>query len=1291
MRRILSILFVAISIFSVWLVTTSQPATDGGIDLAFVIDGSASIEPNDWEIQIRGIQTALQDELLFPTDGSMAVSIVQFTTDPQSPNVSRNLSRVEIPYTKITSPSIIQDLVRKVGNIRQIAGNTNPGDGINKAMEELSEKGNLRNRQIICLSTDGPHNFGTPQDSAIEAAKSSAIGLDQFSVIAIKQPPGQFQTFLEKDALREFGDLVFGGGAVTFVNSYVEFANVLAASCLNPELELIAIEVNQAIQDWQNSVPLIRDKTTYVRVHVRTKAQTPRRATVRLHGTRDGNPLEGSPLTPINPEGSIEAQPQLTYERGNLNHSLNFSLPRSWLNGTIELKIEGLGGELNCKEPATSSTNDPPNDCKVTVSFTETQELEVKFVGVEWESQDGITYEPTQADMEELAERLRSIFPVANVHRTTGEIRWPRTRIVPPDFRELNIELENMRFWDFCWEVLDCNRLYYGILNGPLDVAGRANDIPGTVASGTMEDDQWGIGRNVHAHELGHLLGRHHAVHSSLGLVHDDWTSKDYKQGWCGEYADVWAPDFPYSADIRGATYATLGPMGSVDDAMIFGLDSRLVKSHPEHAVMDPNQIFELMSYCVFRSVTWHWISKFTYEGLYEALHNENANASMFSLASSAVQDYLVVRGLINLNTDTAEFKPFGIISSSVQPPLPPQGDYVLQLVDSSNNILFEVSFKPSEMHADPPVTDAIATFLIPVPKQTGVQRATILHNGKQIGSRSASTNPPTVKVVFPNGGESIPGPTMKIQWASSDPDGDPMSYIVQYSHDNGATWETLIVDLDDNQYEVDTEFLTGSTNGLVRVMASDGFHAVFDQSDATFTVPNNPPQAFILSPVQHQQFVGLQSIFFEADAWDREEGRLTGNSIQWTSNLDGLLGTGEFLTKNASELAEGQHTITLVATDSAGAKTTAEVTINVLRVSAPPISRAIWSMFGHDPQHTGRSSHAGPKAPNESWVFQGTRGLGIYSSPAIGSDGTIYVASLEHLHALTPEGQEKWKFRIGFWVRSSPAIGPDGTVYIASGDGNVYAINPDGTEKWTFETPSRSPIYSSPTIGSEGTIYISGHDSVLYAIDPSSGLLKWAYVTGSPIISSPVLGRDNTIYIGSADWYLYAIDTANGRLKWKVKLDGAIFSSPAISDDGIIYIGTLESHTLYAFNGDGTLRWSFKTESNITTSPAIAVDGTFYISSGDGTLHAVNPQNGETIWSFTASEGAVFTSPIVDRNGTIYVGSTDGHVYAINPQGQEQWRFEIGRQILSSPVVGGDGILYVGSLEDLLHKLSDR
>lgn len=82
--------------------------------------------------------------------------------------------------------------------------------------------------------------------------------------------------------------------------------------------------------------------------------------------------------------------------------------------------------------------------------------------------------------------------------------------------------------------------------------------------------------------------------------------------------------------------------------------------------------------------------------------------------------------------------------------------------------------------------------------------------------------------------------------------------------------------------------------------------------------------------------------------------------------------------------------------------------------------------------------------SPILKWMF--TTGGDIYSSPAIGRDGTIYVGSFDNnLYAINTDGTLKWKFTTGGDIYSSPAIGKDGTIYVGSLDDNLYAINIDG------------------------------------------------------------------------------------------------------------------------------------------------------------------------------------------------------------------------------------------------------
>ena len=70
--------------------------------------------------------------------------------------------------------------------------------------------------------------------------------------------------------------------------------------------------------------------------------------------------------------------------------------------------------------------------------------------------------------------------------------------------------------------------------------------------------------------------------------------------------------------------------------------------------------------------------------------------------------------------------------------------------------------------------------------------------------------------------------------------------------------------------------------------------------------------------------------------------------------------------------------------------------------------------------------------------------------------------------------------------TRTSPAIGNNGTIYIASLNNNIYAINSkDGEIKWEVRTGDAN--LSSPLIDNVGNLYVGSNDGRLYAIATSS------------------------------------------------------------------------------------------------------------------------------------------------------------------------------------------------------------
>jgi outer membrane protein assembly factor BamB len=305
-----------------------------------------------------------------------------------------------------------------------------------------------------------------------------------------------------------------------------------------------------------------------------------------------------------------------------------------------------------------------------------------------------------------------------------------------------------------------------------------------------------------------------------------------------------------------------------------------------------------------------------------------------------------------------------------------------------------------------------------------------------------------------------------------------------------------------------------------------------------------------------------------------------------------------------------------------------------------------------------------------------------LYSSPAIGPDGTIYVGSRDSsLYAVNPDGTIKWRYLTGGSIRSSPAVAADGTVYVGSDDNSLYAIDPDGTPWWSYATEGN--IRTSPVQAADGTVYVGSSDDYVYAIRPS-GWLKWRYLIGSTISSSPAVAADGTVYVGSNDNCLYALN-ADSTLKWRFDTGNNINSSAAIGSDGTVYFGS-DNDYLYALNPNGSLKWQYETGSNVESSPAIGADGTIYVGSGDRYFYALNP-DGTLRWQYLTGN-AVRSSPAVNSRQTVFFGSNDNSFYALNPDGTLKWRYQTGANIESAPNIGPDGTVYFTCDEGYLYAL---
>jgi outer membrane protein assembly factor BamB len=342
----------------------------------------------------------------------------------------------------------------------------------------------------------------------------------------------------------------------------------------------------------------------------------------------------------------------------------------------------------------------------------------------------------------------------------------------------------------------------------------------------------------------------------------------------------------------------------------------------------------------------------------------------------------------------------------------------------------------------------------------------------------------------------------------------------------------------------------------------------------------------------------------------------------------------------------------------------------------------APWPQFRRTRDNNARS----PVIPDRRiqsrpWAFQTKKG--IFSTPVIGSDGTVYVGSADtSFYALSGEGSLLWSFKTGEVIDSAAVIGADGSVYFGSGDGNLYALDETGQERWRFASRGQAGVITwwegNVVMGGDGTLYAGNDDYHLYHLD-ADGNERWTAQTDNQIWSASLTLDDGGAIFGSNDLSLRRVD-ADGNLVWRKETLGPVTSSPA-AYDGLVVFGSFDSGVYGVDLETGAERFRVETRDHVYGSAAFADDGTAYVPSTDGSLYAIAP-DGRVLWTFDTLQ-PIRSSPVVDGEGTIYFGGGDGQLYALRPDGARRWSFDTSEglrdDLNASPALGRRRVIIAG------------
>lgn len=620
------------------------------------------------------------------------------------------------------------------------------------------------------------------------------------------------------------------------------------------------IEVTQAIQTRKNTLPLVQEKSTVARVYVSMSGTSEAQpVTVCLFGKRNGQALPGSPLK------KARVVPP-TANRAHLQDTPYFELPKSWTQGTINLQARvrhDYGGSVD--------------SAAVSVTFTPKQVPTYWIVPLNY----GTVDTPNLASAAEIASQqsyLRAVFPLPDVKFLVKP--WTAVGVVTDGdpMPRLN-DYYNQVLLSWVLGLLSSGKAPFempkqiygfrpsgGGLSDPIWCGGRGYvgwGHRGSSMEGTM------------AHEINHNLDR-----STVG---------------------AWGRHTPMGCGAKGPDQFWPYPDSNIQEV---GVDVRSpLEDGDTVGVLFP----DFMSYCQSGLLPTKWISPYRWNNLFNAFPNVVSADPQGD--ERQVKSVYYISGSVNRD-GTGQLDPVfeqpGFPSEEIAP-----GEYALDLLDAVGRVVRSIPFMGLFEDVEGNEVD-VFKFNFQIAAEQGVAAIALRSGRTLLATISASRSAPMVTVLEPNGGGIWNGPAT-IAWAASDPDGDPLSFDILYTANDGATWVPVVRRLSGSSYAVDSSLLPGGTQARIRVIVTDGFHTRQDDSDRTFTVTGKPPRPQILRPQAGVMLMPGEPIWFETDAQDLEDGELPDPSCFW-SYQDEVFGIGR---RAEAVLPEGNHNIKLTLVDS--------------------------------------------------------------------------------------------------------------------------------------------------------------------------------------------------------------------------------------------------------------------------------------------------------------------------------------------------------------------------------------
>jgi hypothetical protein len=634
------------------------------------------------------------------------------------------------------------------------------------------------------------------------------------------------------------------------------------------DFRITGIEITQSVQDASNGVPLVADRPTVVRVYAQDVYGNGGLVNVSLTGTNENGLNETMQSGLV----ALSASPS----RGDLGSSVNFVLPSSWTGRGTYLTLAATVDASHL----VAETDELNNYSYLTRGFNYVPPLNLVIVPIAYTHTGpggGFYSAPT---LDTVSDWVMRSYPASPVNVTmhspmpfNGNLSTnPTSNPADDQWMRLLQEVAALKVYDSAPD----STVYYALI--PLTYSWWNGDVPAmgglSYIANSYNPSRVGTGLNypwsadttskLAVHEIGHTFRLGHVYVSGCPV-----------------------PD-PLTQD---ATYPYAS--GSIGE---YGLD--LTSSM---TVYNPSSAKDFMTYCA--GIYPQWWSDYYYKQLYSTQSNYGGAPPV---RAPVAQNSLFIRASISAQGAVSIYPLYAM--TSVVSEIPGSGDYTVQLIDASGQVI--ASYLAAVIETSEGTGRGIQ-LRVPSPS-TPVALVRILRGTTRVAERVISTT--RAPIASPSV-ESL-GTDFIVRWNA----GNAPS-IVRYVPDSGSL-VTLGVDVTSGELRVDSRTLPGG-NGHFEVIAGDGGVSSSSRAPSrSISIPNSTPTAWITGAITIK---AGNPLVLTGHGMNREQGVLP--DLRWT--LDGTqVVTGATL--QMSKLNVGIHTVTLTVRDARGNTAQATQTITV-------------------------------------------------------------------------------------------------------------------------------------------------------------------------------------------------------------------------------------------------------------------------------------------------------------------------------------------------------------------------